>query len=294
MHPATQLRKLLVAPRFIRGINVYDPLTARMAEQLGFDIVALGGWQQGAALCVPEPTLTMSEVVEGARQITKAVSLPLKVDCGAGFGEAIHVTRTIREVEAANIACIHIEDQVYPKRAHYHRYDEQVITVDEMIVKIRSAVAARRTDLVLVGRTDAVHTHGVAEGIRRGQRYAEAGCDMIEVFPNTLDEAKLIAREVQAPLVYVNSAGNRKGRPVLSWAELEDFGYRLCIDSTTVMISAVRAIKDSMIAYLASGRPPVQIASDTETRTYIESIIGLDEYYEIERTTLGLGGGPTA
>lgn len=115
MHPATRFRELLASPGFMRGINVYDPLTARIAEQLGFDVLALGGWQQGAASCVPEPTLTVTEVVEGARRITRAVRLPLKVDCGAGFGEAIHVTRTMREAESASIACIHIEDQVYPK-----------------------------------------------------------------------------------------------------------------------------------------------------------------------------------
>jgi 2-methylisocitrate lyase-like PEP mutase family enzyme len=288
-HPATQLRQLLAQSKFIRGINVYDPITARVAQQSGFDVVALGGWQQGAALCVPEPTLTMTEVIEGARFITKAISIPLKVDCGAGFGEAIHVTRTVREVEAANIACIHIEDQVYPKRAHYHRYDEQVIPAEEMIAKIKAAVAARRTDLVLVGRTDCVHTNGVAEGIRRAHLYAEAGCDMVEVFPNTLEETRLIAKEVKTPLVYVNSSGNRKGRPVLSWAELEQMGYTLCIDSTTVMISAISAVRDSMQTYLKTGRPPEQVATNSEMRTYIESIIGLEEYYEIEEQTLGLG-----
>lgn len=163
-----------------------------------------------------------------------------------------------------------------------------------MIVKIEAAIAARKTDLVLVGRTDAVHTHGVAEGIRRGNRYAEAGCDMIEVFPNTLDEAAIVAREVQAPLVYVNSAGNRKGRPVLAWAQLEDMGYKLCIDSTTVMISAVRAIRQSLSTYLATGHPPAEIASDRDTRSYIESTIGLDELYDIESRTLGLERGPAA
>lgn len=287
--PATKLRELLARPGLIRGINVYDPLTARLAQHVGFDAIALGGYQQGSALCVPEPTLTMTEVIEGARLITKAVSIPLKVDCGAGFGEAVHVTRTIREAEAANIACLHIEDQHYPKRAHYHRFEEQVIDLEEMLVKIRAAVAARTGDLVIVGRTDSIHTHGVGEAIRRASLFAEAGCDMVEVFPNKVEEAKLIAKEVKAPLVYVNSSGNRNGRPVFSWKELEDMGYRLAIDSTTVILSAVEAVRDAMTTYVQTGRPPDKVAKNIELRRYIETLIGLEEYYEIEERTLGLG-----
>ncbi|HSQ04619.1 MAG TPA: isocitrate lyase/PEP mutase family protein [Burkholderiales bacterium] len=289
IHPATQFRELLEAPGLIRGINIYDPLTARVAQQVGFKAIALGGYQQGSALCVPEPTLTMTEVIEGARLITKAVSIPLKVDCGAGFGEAVHVTRTIREAEAANIACLHIEDQHYPKRAHYHRFEEEVIDIEEMLAKLKAAIAARTTDLVIVGRTDAIHTHGVKEAIHRGILFAEAGCDMVEVFPNTVEDAQVIAREVKAPLIYVNSAGNRKGRPVFSWQELEDMGYKMCIDSATVILSAVEAVRDSMMTYMQTGRPPERVATNMELRRYIETLIGLEEYYDIEERTLGLG-----
>jgi len=289
LHPATQLRELLKQPGLVRGINVYDPLTARLAQQAGFQMVALGGYQQGAALCVPEPTLTMTEVIEGARLITKAIAIPLKVDCGAGFGEAVHTTRTIREAEAANIACLHIEDQHYPKRAHYHRFDEQVIDLEEMLDKLRAAIAARTGDLVIVGRTDSIHTHGVKEAINRGIKFAEAGCDMVEVFPNTAEEARIIAREVMAPLIYVNSSGNRKGRPVFAWQELEDMGYRLAIDSAAVILTVVEAVRNTMNTYIRTGKPPEHIASSVDLRRDIETIIGLNEYYEIEEKTLGLG-----
>jgi len=289
LHPATQLRELLKQPGLIRGINVYDPLTARLAQQAGFQMVALGGYQQGAALCVPEPTLTMTEVIEGARLITKAISIPLKVDCGAGFGEAVHATRTIREAEAASIACLHIEDQHYPKRAHYHRFDEQVIDLEEMLDKLRAAIAARTGDLVIVGRTDSIHTHGIKEAINRGIRFAETGCDMVEVFPNTAEEARIIAREVKAPLIYVNSSGNRKGRPVFAWQELEDMGYRLAIDSAAVILTVVEAVRNTMNTYSRTGKPPEHIAASVDLRRDIETIIGLNEYYEIEEKTLGLG-----
>ena len=96
LKPSTRFRQLLAEPKLIGGINVYDPLIARIAQQMGFQAVALGGYQHGTALCVAEPRLTMTEVIEDARLITKAISILLKVDCGAGFGEAVHVTSLLR------------------------------------------------------------------------------------------------------------------------------------------------------------------------------------------------------
>ena len=282
----TRLRQLMAAPGMIRAINVYDPLTARIAESVGFQALALGGFQLGAHLSTTEPLLTMTEVMDSARYITQAIKVPLKVDCGAGFGEPLHVHRTIREAEAAGIACIHIEDQFYPKRAHYHRGIEHVIPAEDMVDKIRAAVAARTDpDFVLVGRTDAMRTDDVHEGVRRGNLYAEAGCDMVEVFPNTLEEARLVPREVNVPALYVNSPGNRLGRPIIPWNELEDMGYKMVLDSTTAVIAAASALRDTFAAYLRDGRPGFDRESALEVREWIEGIIGLPEYYRIEEET---------
>jgi methylisocitrate lyase len=231
----------------------------------------------------------MTETIDSARLITKAVNIPLKVDCGAGFGEPVHVTRTIREVEAAGITCIHIEDQHYPKRAHYHLGKERVIPADVMLEKIEAAVSIRRDpDLVIVGRTDATLTDGVAEGIRRGNRYAEAGCNMVEVLPNTVEEARLVAKEIKAPLVYVNASGDFAdlGRPIIPWDQLEDMGYKLCLDATTAIMSAVDAVRAAMRSYPREGKPPAHIANNVEVREFIDNVIGLPEYHEIERRTV--------
>jgi len=282
----TRLRRLMASTGMIRAINVYDPLTARIAESVGFQVLGLGGFQLGAHLSTTEPLLTMTEVMSSARYITQAVKVPLKVDCGAGFGEPLHVHRTVREAEAAGIACIHIEDQFYPKRAHYHRGIEHVIPAEDMVDKIRAAVAARTDpDFVLVGRTDAMRTDDVHEGIRRGNLYAEAGCDMVEVFPNTLEEARLVPREVSVPALYVNSPGNRLGRPIIPWNELEDMGYKMVLDSTTAVIAAAGAVRDTFEAYLRDGRPGFDRESAIEVREWVEGIIGLPEYYRIEEET---------
>jgi methylisocitrate lyase len=283
---ASKMRHLLEAPGMIRAVNVYDPFSARIAQDAGFKAIGLGGFQLGAQRCVTEPTLTMTEVIDSARLITQAVSIPLKVDCGAGFGEPVHVMRTVREAEAAGIACIHIEDQHYPKRAHYHRGVEKAIPAEEMLDKIAAAREARRDpDFVIVGRTDAMRTHSPAEAIRRANLYAEAGCDMIECFPNTAEQVALVPKEVNAPVLYVNSPGNRHKRPVYGWAELEEMGYKMTLDSQAVLLLAAQAVRDGLRAYLAEGRPPEHINRGPDLRAWVETIIGLDRLYEVEART---------
>lgn len=283
---ASRMRALLNGPAMIRAVNVYDAFSARVAQDAGFKAIGLGGFQLGAQRCVTEPTLTMTEVIDSARLITQAVSIPLKVDCGAGFGEPVHVTRTVREAEAAGIACIHIEDQHYPKRAHYHEGIEKIIPVEEMLDKIRAALAARRNpDFVIVGRTDAMRTHGPKEAIRRANLYAEAGCDMIECFPNNLEQVRLAVKEIAAPLLYVNSPGNRHKRVVFSWKELEDMGYKMTLDSTCVLLTAARALRENLREYMLTGRPPTNVDEGPELRHWVETLIGLPELYEIESRT---------
>jgi methylisocitrate lyase len=287
--PSRKLRRLLAEPGLIKGVNIYDPLTARIAQDLGFKFIAMGGWQVGAQLCVTEPLLTMTETIECARLVTKAVDIPLKVDCAGGFGEPIHVARTVREAEAANIACIHLEDQLVPKRASYHRGVEEVIPLGAMLDKIKIAVETRRDqDLVLVGRTDSLLTHGLAEAVKRGNAFLEAGCDVVEVFPNSMEEARQIAKEVHGPLLHVNVSGDHGdlGRPNFRWSELEDMGFKICIDATTVILLAMRAVRSGLAHYLKNGFPPEDVARDKETMKYIERVIGLPRLYEIESKTV--------
>src|SRR5215212_6214332 len=147
----TRLRRLIERPGLIVAPVCYDPLTARIATELGFECLGLGGYALGSHLAASEPLLTMTEVVEAARRITGATEVPLMVDAGAGYGDPLHCMRTVRESERAGVAAIHIEDQVFPKRAHYHRdYREHTVPAEEMVAKIRFAAQARRdSDFVL-------------------------------------------------------------------------------------------------------------------------------------------------
>src|SRR6266542_2827176 len=188
---ATRFRTLVARPGLIVAPACFDPLTARIAAGVGFECIALGGYALGAASAISEPLLTMTEVVDAARRITSVVEVPLIVDAATGFGDPLHVMRTVRELEHAGVAAIHIEDQVFPKRAHYHRdYREHTISAEEMADKVRFACQARQDpDFVIIARTDSMRTDGYDEGVRRARLYAEAGADLVMLFPNAAEEA---------------------------------------------------------------------------------------------------------
>src|SRR3984893_1586799 len=171
----TVFREMLASPGIIHAPIAHDPLTAKIAERVGFRCWDLGGYALGASSCVPEPLLSLEEVLIATRRITAAVDIPLMVDGGAGFGDPTHVIRAVRELERAGAASVHIEDQVYPKRVHYHKGTEHVISAEEMCEKIQYAARARRDpDFVIAARTDAMRTHDYSEGIRRARLSAQA------------------------------------------------------------------------------------------------------------------------
>jgi methylisocitrate lyase len=289
----TRLRRLLERPGLIAAPACFDPLSARIAAEVGFESIALGGYALGSQSAISEPLLTMSEVVEAARRITAVVDLPLIVDAGAGYGDPLHVTRAVREFEAAGVAAIHVEDQVFPKRAHYHRdYREHTIPAEEMAIKVRYAARARRDpDFVLIARTDAMRTEGYAEGVRRANLYAEAGADLVMLFPNSAEEAARAPRDCQAPLVYVNSSGNRVGRPVYATQELEALGYKIAYDAIGVPIAVYQAVRGLLEQLRTSGRNGLDEAGAIATRKAIEDTIGLEESYRIEEETVERDGG---
>jgi 2-methylisocitrate lyase-like PEP mutase family enzyme len=280
-------QEMLKSPGIIHAPIAYDPLSAKIAERVGFRALDIGGYALGASSCVPEPLLSLEEVAAATRRITSAVAIPVMVDGGAGYGDAVHVMRTVQVLEQAGAAAIHIEDQVYPKRVHYHRGQEHVISADEMCEKIRYAVRSRRDSaFVIAARTDAMRTDGFAEGIRRANLYAEAGADMIMIFPNTEDEARQAPREVRTPLIYVNSEGNRLGRPILGIRELEDMGYKMANDAISAITVMFKSVRELFAGLKETGRTGMDQEIFKTVRKEIEDTIGLEEYYRVEEKTV--------
>lgn len=285
--PLRKFRALLPRPGFILAMGVWDPLSARVAEAEGMECVHLGGYQLGVGSAISEPLVSLGELADFTRAITAAVRVPLIVDAGAGYGEPLHVMRTVREIERAGAADLHIEDQIYPKRAHYHRGVEHIVPREEMLDKIRAAVAARTDpDFMIMGRTDAMATDGFAEGVARANLFLEAGVDMVMVFPNTLEEAKRAPREIKGPVAYVNSEGNRLKRPVFSVQEFGDMGYKLATYPTQLLCPAVQEMKRVLRNFKAKGVSGFTQEQMIPWRKECEDLIGLDEYYRIERETV--------
>jgi len=210
--------------------GVPNAAIARQVEQAGFEAVYISGaGMANATAGVPDiGLLTLTEVVRLAGYIASAVKIPAIVDADTGFGGADNVARTIRELENAGLAGCHIEDQEFPKRCG-HLAGKSIVDLDEMIARIKAAVAARRDpDFIIIARTDARAVENFDAALNRARKYAEAGADAI--FPEALEtlvEFKRFAREMKVPLL-ANMTEFGKS-PLLSFQELSDLGYRMVI-----------------------------------------------------------------
>jgi 2-methylisocitrate lyase-like PEP mutase family enzyme len=287
---AAALRAYLKAKTFLHMPAVYDPIGARLVEQAGFEATYVGGYVSGGSQAVTEPLLTMTEQVEIAEKASAAVKIPVVVDAGAGFGEPLHTMRTVREFIRAGIAGIHIEDQLYPKRAHYHKYHADAVPTDEFVAKIKYACRARDEsdpDFVIIARTDTCRALGLEEASDRINRAADVGADLGLLFPRSRDEAEKATKVCRLPLVYVMSRGNRDGRPIFTRQELEQMGYVACIDAQVVLLPAFIAIQKMLKELRSTGTfTQVSEAEALRARKDIEDLIGLEEYYKIEEDTV--------
>jgi methylisocitrate lyase len=286
----TKLRDLLRAKTFLHMPSVYDALGARLVEAAGFEAVYTGGYVTGAARAVSEPLLTMTEQITLAADAAAAVDIPMVADAGAGFGEPLHTMRTVRECIRAGIAGIHIEDQFFPKRAHYHTYQVHEITPEEFADKIRFACRERDKedpDFVIIARTDSCREFGLDIAADRVNRAADAGADLGLLFPRSPQEAERAPRVCRVPLVYVMSRGNRDGRPIFTRQEVQQMGYAAIIEAQIMILPAFIAQQKMLHELRATGSYAGLSQDDAvRARKDIEDLIRLEEYYEIERQTV--------
>jgi len=222
--------------------GVADAAMARQVERAGFDAVYISGaGMANATAGVPDiGLLTLTEVVQLAGYIAKAVNIPAIVDADTGFGGAENVARTIQELEKAGLAGCHIEDQEFPKRCG-HLAGKSIVDVEEMVGRIKAAVAARGdSDFMIIARTDARAVEGFDRAIERAGEYLAAGADGI--FPEALetaDEFRDFAKEIDLPLL-ANMTEFGKS-PLLSVEQLSDFGYRMVIFPMSAFRVAMKA-----------------------------------------------------
>ncbi len=286
----SRLRSLLKKGKFIYMPAVIDPLGGRIAERIGFKAVYAGGYATGSSLTVTEPLLTMTEQVDFAKRIAGACSIPMICDAGAGFGEPLHTMRTVSEFITAGIAGIHIEDQLYPKRAHYHKYVAHTISVKEFVDKLKMACRARDAidkRFVIVARSDACRFEGLGEAVKRINKAADVGADLGLVFPCNHREALAAPPKSKLPLVYVQSRGNRDGRPLYNNNQLQEMGYIGCIDAQ-IHIGISYYYLDKALREIKRTGDYSGLSEDQwiRTRQDIEDLCGLEDYYTVEEDTV--------
>lgn len=285
----TRLRELLRSKTFLHMPAVYDALTGRLVQSLGFEAAYVGGYVTGGSMAVTEPLLTMTEQVKLSEDIARRIKLPVVVDAGAGFGEPLHTMRTVREFIQAGIAGVHIEDQLYPKRAHYHKYEVHGVPVEEFVEKIQYAVQERDKldpDFVIIARTDTCRALGLDEAIMRINAAADVGADLGLLFPRHREDAEQAPKRSKLPLVYVQSRGNRDGRPIFTRKEMEDMGYVACIEAQVVLCSALHYHKKILTELRQKGEVTAMTQAEwVASRQECEDLIDLTEYYEIEAKT---------
>lgn len=255
MSMGTKLRQLMREKPFLVTPGASTPLEAMIVERTGHPFVYMTGY--GTALTLlgyPDVGLqTEPEMVTNARNIARAVQVPVVADADTGFGNALNVIRTVQHYEAAGVAGIHLEDQVSPKRCG-HLAGKMLVSLEEAEGKIRAAVDAKRDkDFIIIARTDAISAvgGGFEEAVRRAKAFARAGADMLFCeFPDTAPEpARRFAKAVHAelpdmPLFFNYSSSFRWHESPLSFEDVAAMGYKLLIVSLACMRVSMQAVWD--------------------------------------------------
>src|SRR3989442_3452285 len=244
----------LISKEAVMMPGVPNAAMARQVEQVGFDAVYISGaGMANATAGVPDiGLLTSTEVAQLAGYIANAVKIPAIVDADTGFGGAENVARTIRELEGAGLAGCHIEDQECQKRC-VHLAGKSIVDFEEMVGKIKAAVAARRDpDFMIIARTDARAVEGFDRAVERAGEYLAAGADAI--FPEALqtaEEFRDFAKEIDLPLL-ANMTEFGKS-PLLSFEQLAEFGYRMVIFPQSAFRVSMRASEKFLAALKKAG-----------------------------------------
>ena len=277
-----KLKRILSGRKTIAAPGVFDPAIALLAEEAGFECLYFSGAAFANSLGLPYVGVTtLSEVAQAAGRISAAVpSLPLIVDVDTGFGEAVNVARTVREMERIGAATIQMEDQVMPKRCG-HLDGKEVVEPAEMAKKIIAAKAAAKAGLVVIARTDAAETEGLDSAIERARLYKKAGADVI--FPEALRSPKEFAefaRKVEGPLLAnMTEFGKTPYISLADFSKLGD-GYKVVIFPVNAFRAAMRAAKEALSELSRTGTQKALLPK-MMTRDEFNALIG---YASLERT----------
>ena len=262
------LTQLLRGGDIVMAPGASDALTARLVEAAGFPAVYMTGFGATAVrLGTPDLGLmTQTEMTTHARDMARAVTIPIIADADTGYGGPANIARTVDEYVQAGVAAIHLEDQMAPKRCG-QLAGIKLISAEENVRRLKCAIDARgRAPLLIIGRTDAMPAVGADEAIRRAKLYQDAGVDMVFVDGiKKIGEIEAVARAVEGAKVVSIVDGNETTQ--LTARDLQQMGFAVVLYAVSALFSAARAIRDTLEVLRAEGTPK---AREPAMMTYAE------------------------
>ncbi len=277
--PGARFRALLARPGILRLPGAHNGIAALQAKRAGFEALYLSGGAMSASMGLPDlGIITVDDVAFFVRQVARA-GLPVLVDGDTGYGEALNVMNMVRVFEAAGAAAVHIEDQVLPKKCG-HLNDKRLVSVEDMALKVAAARRAS-SDIVVVARTDAAASEGLAGAIARAERYLEAGAEVI--FPEALTSREMFrdfARALPGVPLLANMTEFGK-TPMITADEFEDLGFRLVIWPVSSLRVANKA-QQELYETLAREGTAEPMLPRMQTRAELYEVIDLEAYEELD------------
>lgn len=279
--PGEALEALWSEPAILEVPGAHNALSGMLAREAGFRALYLSGGALSASLGLPDlGVMTAEELLLFARSIVRASALPLIVDADTGYGEALNVMRLVRDLEAAGVAAVQLEDQILPKKCG-HLSDKRLAEPEAMAARI-SAARTARTDLRIIARTDAAASEGLDAAIDRARLYVDAGADVI--FPEALESVDDMARfnaGVDAPTLANMTEFGRT--PYLAATEFQSLGFSIVIWPVTSLRCAAAAVRD-LYSHLAGHGGQGGYLDHLMSRKDIYRTIGYHDYEALDRS----------
>ncbi len=275
-------RAALKSGALLRFPGAFSPLVAMVIERRGFEGVYISGAALSADLGLPDIGLTtLAEVAARGRAIARVTLLPAIIDADTGFGEPLNAARTLQELEEAGLCGCHFEDQQNPKRCG-HLDGKSLVPAADMVKKIRAAVGVRRdANFVIIARTDARASEGLAGAIERAKAYVDAGADMI--FPEALaDEGEFekFRQATSAPLLAnMTEFGKTK---LLTTQQLASLGVNVVIYPVTTLRLAMKAVEEGLAALRQHGTQE-PLLDRMQTRAELYELLRYEDYARFDR-----------
>ena len=278
-----RLRAVFAGTKCLSPASVYDALSARVAESVGYELGMLAGSvASNTTLAAPDLiVLTLTEFADQVRRIMRAANLSLIVDADDGYGNALNVRRTVEELEHAGVSGMSIEDTVLPTRFGQAEGTDELISLEEMVGKLKAAVAARRDpSTVLLGRTAALKVEGTRSAVERAKAFVAAGVDAVFLTGvQSADQVKAVHEAARLPIMVGSAPASIKR---------EDFaaaGARVLLQGHQPVAAAVKALKE-VYTHLYHGGAPADLKDRIASAKEMDALVSGDAYKKWQREYL--------